>query len=323
MITRRLALAAPALLPAAPLRAQAWPGGQTVSLVMPYSPGGSTDVLGRILTQGLAERLGGTFILEHRPGATTTLGARHVARARPDGLTLLLGTVATFTLAPFAVRNIGYDPVADFEHLTMLAETGFVLVAHPRTPSVPALVEAARARPGALSYATWGVGSTAHVLMLDFCRRTGTEMLHVPFNGSPPALTETIAGRTDAMFSVVAPARAQIEAGRLAGLAVPGPARLAALPQVPTVEEVGAGLAGMRSAGWFSLQAPAGTPPAILARLTEAAVASFRTPEALQRLAEMGFHETPPGPAPLRARIAEELALHRDLLARAGVRPEG
>jgi tripartite-type tricarboxylate transporter receptor subunit TctC len=323
MITRRAALAAPALLLAPGGRAQSWPGGQTVSVIMPYSPGGSTDVLGRILTQGLSERLGGTFIMEHRPGATTTLGARHVARARPDGLTLLLGTVATFTLAPFAIRSIGYDPVADFEHLTMLAETGFVLVAHPRTPSVPALIEAARARPGQLAYASWGVGSTAHVLMLDFCRRTGTEMLHVPFNGSPPALTETIAGRTDAIMSVVAPARAQVEAGRLAGLAIPAAERLEALPNIPTVEEVGLGLQGLRSAGWFSLQAPSGTPAAITERLAAAAIESFRTPEALRRLAEMGFLATPPGPEPLRARIAEEMALHRDLLTRAGVTPEG
>jgi tripartite-type tricarboxylate transporter receptor subunit TctC len=321
MPMRRALLAAPALL-AFPASAQpAWPGGQPVSVVMPYSPGGSTDVLGRILTQGLAERLGATFVMEHRPGATTSLGARHVAAARPDGYTLLLGTVATFTLAPFSVRNVGYDPLTGFEHLTMLAETGFVLVAHPRTPTLPALLAAARARPGQLAYATWGVGSTSHLIMLNLQRLTGTEMLHVPFNGSPPGLTETIAGRTDAMMSVIAPARPQIEGGRLAALAVPGTARQPSLPDVPSTAELG--LPGMSSPGWFSLQAPAGTPSAITARLARAAAESFRTPAALGQLAQLGFAETPAGPEALRARLREDYALHRDLLARAGVQPEG
>ncbi len=323
MITRRAALAAPALLPALAAQAQPWPGTQPVSVVMPYSPGGSTDVLGRILTQGLAERLGGTFVMDHRPGATTTLGARHVARARPDGLTLFIGTVASFTLAPFAIRAIGYDPLSDFAHLTMLAETGFVLVAHPRTPTLPALLEAARARPGQLSYATWGVGSSSHVMMLDLQRRAAVEMLHVPFNGSPPGLTETMAGRVDCMMSVVAPARPQVESGRLSALVVPGAARVEALPGVPTVEEAGPPLAGLRSAGWFSLQAPAGTPQPIQDRLAEAAAASFRTPQALGLLAQNGFLPTPAGPAALRARITEELSLHRDLMSRAGIVPEG
>lgn len=325
MTTRRALLAAPALL-AGPAWAQggaSWPGTQPASVVMPYSAGGSTDVLGRILVQGLAERLGGTFIMEHRPGATTTLGARHVARARPDGFTLFLGTVVSFTMAPFAFRNLGYDPFSDFAHLTQLAETAFALVAHPRTPDMASLVAAAKARPGQLSYATWGVGSSSHLMMLEFQRRTGTEMLHVPFNGSPPGLTETMAGRVDCMMTVVAPARPQVEAGRLAALGIPAGERIEALPQTPTMDELGAPLAGMRSAGWFSLQAPAGTPQPIQDRLTEAAVASFRTPAALAQLTQLGFVQTPAGPAPLRARIAEEYALHRELARRAGIEPEG
>lgn len=319
-IHRRTLLAAPTLL-ALPARAQSWPGGQTVAVVMPYSPGGSTDVLGRILVQGLAERLGGTFILDHKPGASTTLAARHVAAARPDGLTLLLGTVVTFTMAPFSIRQPGYDPFTGFEHLTLLAETGFVLVAHPRTPSLAALVAAARARPGELAYATWGVGSSSHLMMLQLMQRTGTRMLHVPFNGSPPGLTETIAGRTDAMMSVIAPARPQVEAGRLAALAVAGAARQAAMPAVPTTEELG--VPGIRPPGWFSLQAPAATPAPITARLARAAAESFRTPAAEAQLAQLGFGATPAGPEALMARLREDYALHRELLAQAGVQAEG
>lgn len=317
---RRALLATPGLL-ALPARAQSWPGGQTVSIAMPYSPGGSTDVLGRILVQGLAERLGGNFILDHKPGASTTLAGRHVAAARPDGLTLLLGTVVTFTMAPFSLRQIGYDPFSSFEHLTLLAETGFVLVAHPRTPTLPALIEAARARPGRLAYATWGVGSSSHLMMLELMQRTGTDMLHVPFNGSPPGLTETMAGRVDAMMSVIAPARPQVEAGRLTALAVAGAARQPSMPTVPSTEEMG--VPGIRPPGWFSLQAPAGTPAAITRRLAQAAAESFATPAAQAQLVQLGFAGTPMGPDALISRIREDYALHRDLLARAGVQPEG
>jgi tripartite-type tricarboxylate transporter receptor subunit TctC len=224
-------------------------------------------------------------------------------------------------MAPFALRNIGYDPFNDFVHITMLAETGFVLVAHPRTPTLPALVEAARARPNQLAYATWGVGSSSHVMMLNLLRLTGTEMLHVPFNGSPPGLTETIAGRTDAMMSVIAPARPQIEGGRLAALAVPGMSRQSSLPAVPSTAELG--LEGMRSPGWFSLQAPAGTPASITDRIAGAAAESFRTPAARAQLAQLGFSETPAGPEALQARMRQEYALHQDLLAKAGIQPEG
>ncbi|HZH45407.1 MAG TPA: tripartite tricarboxylate transporter substrate-binding protein, partial [Roseococcus sp.] len=145
MPMRRTLLATPLLL-AAPALAQT--GSQATAVVMPYSPGGSTDVLGRILTQGLAERLGGTFVMEHRPGASTALAARHVARAKPDGLTLLLGTIATFTLTPLAFRAPGYDPITDFAHVTTLCETLSLLVAPPRWSSLGELLAAAKQRPG-------------------------------------------------------------------------------------------------------------------------------------------------------------------------------
>src|SRR5919199_6657254 len=166
---RRALLAAGATL-AAPRLAGAqssWPAGQTVAVVVPYAPGGASDVVGRLVTQGLQERLGGTFVMDHKPGASTSLAARHVARARPDGTTLLLGTIATFTLTPLAFRNPGYDPIADFAHVTMVCETLSLLVSHPRWSSLAELIAAAKQRPGALSFATWGVGTTAHLPMLD------------------------------------------------------------------------------------------------------------------------------------------------------------
>jgi tripartite-type tricarboxylate transporter receptor subunit TctC len=321
-----LTAAAAATLPALPSpalaqgAAAAWPGGQTVAVVVPYAPGGASDVVGRLLTMGLQERLGGTFVMDHRPGASTGLAARHVARAKPDGLTLLLGTIATFTLTPLAFRNPGYDPVADFAHVTMLCETLSLLVAPPRWSNLSELLAAAKRRPGALSYASWGVGTTAHLPMVDLCGRAGVEMLHVPYNGAPPALTDTIAGRTDCMFALLAACKPHLEAGRLRGLAQPTPARPAALPDVPTFAE--AGFPDFLYTGWYSLQAPPGTPEPILERLSDAAVDTFKDPRTRELMASQGIARAPGGRAALLARIERELPLHRELMQKAGMVPE-
>jgi tripartite-type tricarboxylate transporter receptor subunit TctC len=304
-----------------PARAQgAWPAGQTVAVAIPYAPGGASDVVGRLLTTGLQERLGGTFVMEHRPGASTGIAARHVARARPDGLTLLLGTIATFTLTPLAFRNPGYDPIADFAHITMLCETLSLLVAPPRWSSLAELLAAAKAQPGRLSYASWGVGTTAHLPMVDLCGRAGVEMVHVPYNGAPAALTDTIAGRTDCMFALLAACKPHLEAGRLRGLAQPTAARPAALPDVPTFAE--AGFPDFLYTGWYSLQAPPGTPEPILARLSDAAIESFKDPRSREIMASQGIARAPGGKAALLARIDRELTLHRELMRKAGMVPE-
>jgi tripartite-type tricarboxylate transporter receptor subunit TctC len=280
---RRALLAAAALTPplAAPRPARAqggagpWPGGQTVSVIIPYAPGGASDVVGRLLTMGLQERLGGAFVMEHRPGASTGLAARHVARAKPDGQTLLLGTIATFTLTPLAFRAPGYDPVSDFAHVTMLCETLSLLVAPPRWNGLGELLAAAKQRPGALSYASWGVGTTAHLPMVDLCGRAGVEMLHVPYNGAPPALTDTIAGRTDCMFALLAACKPHLEAGRLRGLG--GAHRRPPRRARRRAHLRRAGLPDFVYTGWYSLQAPPGTPEPILDRLSEAASRPSRT----------------------------------------------
>lgn len=312
-------LAAPAV-PRGARADAAYPGGQTVSIVLPYAPGGAPDVLAQVLTQGLSARLGGTFVMEHKPGASTTLAARHVARAKPDGNTLLMGTVVTFTTAPYALREPGYDAVKDFAHITMISDTQFLLVAHPRWRSLEEVLAAARQRPGQLSFATWGVGTTAHLMMVDLMARTGTELLHVPYSGSPPALTDTIAGRADLMFSTFAPARPHVEAGRLKALAIPSPARSPVLPDVPTMDELGQ--KEFVSSGWFTLSAPAGTPPAILSRLEKAATEAFAAPEARARLDSLGLVPARPGPEALMERLTREAALNQRLIKAAGIKPE-
>src|SRR5919112_3779510 len=198
ILSRRRAIvgaaAAGVALPS-PARAQGkgpdgWPQGRSISLVIPFTPGGGTDVVARILQEGFGETFGGNFVMEHKPGATTTVGARYVARARPDGGALLVGSNSALSQAPFAYRNLGYDPLGDFTFISLLYASAYLLVAHPRWTSFQQVIEAAKREPGKLSYGTWGVGSTAHLLMLEMNERTGTRMLHVPFGGPAPALTE-------------------------------------------------------------------------------------------------------------------------------------
>lgn len=310
----------PLLAPGLARTEAAWPAGQTIALVVPYAPGGASDVVARLVTQGLSERLGATVVMDHKPGASTTLAARYVARAKPDGLTLYLGTIASFTLAPLAFKAPGYDPLADFAHISMVCETIQLLVANPRWQGLPALLEAARARPGALSYATWGVGTTAHLPMLDLLARTGTDMLHVPYNGSPPAMTDTIAGRTDCMFALLAACKGHLEGGRLRPLAVPTATRPAPLPEVPTFAELG--IPDFLYAGWYGVQAPAGTPEPIQARIGAALAASFADPKVQAFMAGQGLGPSLMGREAAVARITHELALNKLLLAKAGVVPE-
>jgi tripartite-type tricarboxylate transporter receptor subunit TctC len=317
---RRVLLVGTATLTAPGLRAQgAWPGSGTVAVVIPYAAGGASDVVGRLVTQGLQEKLGGSFVMDHKPGASTSIAARHVARARPDGMTLLLGTIATFTLTPLAMRNPGYDPLADFTHVTQVCETLSLLVAHPRWNSLEELLAAAKARPDAISYATWGVGTTAHLPMLDLGVRAGVSMLHVPYNGAPPALTDTIAGRTDCMFALLAASKGHLEAGRVRPLAVPTTTRAPQLPDVPTFVEKG--FAGFTWGGWYSVQAPPGTPAPVIERLNQALTEIFANPRTIEFMATQGLAPAPMGAPALRARIERELPLHRGLMQRAGLEP--
>ncbi|SDC50619.1 Bug family tripartite tricarboxylate transporter substrate binding protein [Belnapia rosea] len=320
-IGRRGVIAAAGGVLAAPALAQApWPAGQTVAVVIPYAPGGASDVIGRLVTQVLSEKLGGTFVMDHKPGASTSLAARIVARAKPDGMTLLLGTIATFTLTPLALRNPGYDPLADFIHITQVCETLSVLVAHPRWGSFEALMAAAKARPDALSYATWGVGTTAHLPMLDLLGRVGAEMLHVPYNGSPPALTDTIAGRTDCMFALYAACKGHLEEGRVKGLAQPTPERPAAIANVPTFAELG--IPDFVYTGWYGVQAPVGTPRAITDRIERALTEGLADPRIQAFMATQGIAPSAMGNAAAVARIERELPSNRRLMQRAGLNPE-
>jgi tripartite-type tricarboxylate transporter receptor subunit TctC len=300
--------------------AQAIAGGKPVAIILPYGPSGGQEVLSRILIDAFTERFGGTFVTDHRPGAGTTLAARYVARSRPDGTTLFLATNVTFAQAQFAFRNPGYDPDADFAHISLLAEALYFMAAHPRWESLEALVAEARRRPGQLAYTSWGIGSVAHLLGVDLCRREGIDMIHVPFNGSPPALMEVVAGRADVIFSTLSTCLPHVEANRLRALATPSPQRIPAFPEVKTMVELG--YQDFVTLPWFSLSAPANTPPALLAEIEEATIAALGTETARRKLAELGLVPAAQGSAAMRARIVRERAINKNLMTQAGVEPQ-
>jgi tripartite-type tricarboxylate transporter receptor subunit TctC len=274
----------------------------------------------RILQEGFGETFSGTFVMEHKPGASTTVGARFVARARPDGGTLLVGSNSALSQAPFAYRNLGYDPLGDFTFISLLYASAYLLVAHPRWGIFAQVIEAARRQPGKLSYGTWGVGSTAHMLMLELCERTGVEMLHVPFGGPAPALTEILAGRVDLMFTTFAPARGHVLEGRLNALGAPHEQRLAAVPRVPTTGELG--LPELLVSAWWCLAGPAGLPASLATALEQAVRGAIVRPQARRLAEEFGLLPLPLGPEAMRARITRDLALNEVLMRKAGITPE-
>jgi tripartite-type tricarboxylate transporter receptor subunit TctC len=301
-------------------RAQGIAGGRTVTIVLPYSPSPGQEVVSRILIDAFSPRFGGNFVNDYRPGAGTTVSARYVARARPDGSTLFLATNVTFTMAQFAYRNPGYDPDTDFAHISLLAEALYFMAANPKWESVAAMVVEAKRRPGELTYTSWGVGSVAHLLGVDFCRRAGIEMLHVPFNGAPQALIEILAGRADVIFSTMAASLPHVQAGRLRALATPSPQRMPAFPELPTMIELG--FTDFVMLPWYSLSAPAGTPAPILAALEEATIAAYSKVEVAVKLAEHGLIPSAHGGDVMRTRIASDRARNLELMRIAGIKPE-
>lgn len=320
---RRVLLAAglaPLLAPRLSRAQSAYPGNRTVSLVIPYAAGGIPDVFGNAITQGLQERLGGTFIMDHKPGASTTLGTRQVARARPDGSTLVFAGNGTFTITPYVLRNAGYDSSKDFTWLGMTGSAVYLFVAHPRWESLDALIAAAKRRPGEISYATWGVGSSAHLGTFDLARRSGIELIHVPYNGTAAALTDVSTGRVDFMLSTLAPARPHMDGGRVKALGIATAQRFRPLPDLPTVAEQG--FPGYVVPNWTGVAAPAGLPEPIAGALDAAIAATFSNERLLQRLEPLGISAWPTGARAMLEQVAKDLAENADLVRRAGITPE-
>jgi tripartite-type tricarboxylate transporter receptor subunit TctC len=272
------ALAAPAAL------AQPWPA-RPLRLVVPYPTGGNADLLGRAIGSRLAEALGQPVIVENRGGAAGAIGAAAVAKAAPDGLTLLLGDIATHAINPLASPTLSYDPVRDFVPVARLTSVSLLVVAHPSLPATdPAsLLALARSRPGRLTYASGGAGSPSHLAMEMLKAATGTFMLHVPYKGSGPALTDLAGGQTDLMIDGAA--ASFVKAGRLKLLGVTGD-RSPAFPDAPPLS---ASVPGFRFESWHGLFAPAGTPADVVARLEAEVARALADPALAKRFLDLGI----------------------------------
>lgn len=290
------AMAAFAALAAAPLTAaaQAWPS-KPVRIVVPFPPAGTTDILARALAPELQKAFGQPFVVENKPGAGGNIGAAEVAKAAPDGHTLLMGTVGTHAINPALYTKMPYDHVKDFVPITLVAGVPNVLVVNPALAqrhgiaSVADLARHARANPGKLTFASSGNGTSIHLAGELFKVLTGTQMVHSPYKGSGPALIDLMGGNVDLMFDNLPSSMPHIRSGRLLALAVTSATRSSALPDVPTVAEAGgAALASFEASSWFGLLAPAGTPTDIVNRIQQETAKALATAAMRERLQAQG-----------------------------------
>ncbi|HEY9238989.1 MAG TPA: tripartite tricarboxylate transporter substrate binding protein [Burkholderiaceae bacterium] len=286
---RLLAAAGAALCLAAPVfaQAQAYPT-KPVKLVVPYPPGGPTDIVARLVAQKLSDAMGQQFIVDNRPGAGGNPGAELVARSTADGYTLVVATTA-HAINPSLFKNLGYSLSKDFAPVSQLTSGPLVIVANPQLPAknVAELIALAKAKPGELNFASSGNGQSTHLSAELFAAMAGVKMNHIPYKGSAPALTDTMGGQTQLMFDTMLSAMPHVKAGKLKALAVTSAARSPVAPDVPTVAE--SGLPGYEAIAWNGLLAPAGTPPEVLARLSAELKKVLAAPDVKERFEAQGF----------------------------------
>lgn len=267
--------------------AQGYPS-KPVRMVVPFPPGGTTDILARAVGQKLSEAWNQQVIIDNRPGAGGNIGTDIVAKAPADGYTLLMGTVGTQAINASLYAKLPYDPVKDFAPVTLVASVPNVLVVNATIPakSVKELIALAKAKPGQLTFASSGNGTSIHLSGELFKTMTGTFMLHIPYKGSAPALTDLMGGQTNMMFDNLPSSMPHIKSGMLRALAVTSAKRSPALPDVPTIAE--AGVPGYEASSWFGVLAPAGTPKEIVARLNADIVKVLAAPDIKERLSAQG-----------------------------------
>jgi len=320
MLTRRSLLAASAAI-AVPAQAQAWPT-KPIKLVVPYAPGGTTDVVGRVTAEYLGRQLGQNVVVENRPGKGATIGTAQVAKATPDGYTLVMSNVAAMAVSPALYGDLDYDPVRDFVHITLASLNPSVLVVNPAFPAqtLADYVAWARANPDKLAYATSGPGSSNHILGVMTAQATGTRLVHVPYRGAGPAMQDTIAGIVPSMFDSLPSAAPHIKAGKVRALAVSGEKRSASFPDVPTMKE--SGYPVLISYSWFGLSAPARTPAPIVERIAREMQVVLKLPEVVKRWEEIGAESSGKTPAEYGAFVKAELEKWTPVVKASGAKPE-
>ncbi len=312
---RRGLLLAPLLLPGF-ARAQSWPD-KPLRVIVPYAPGGSSDVLARLLQPGLQQLLGQPIVIDNRPGAGSMLGTEAAARSAPDGFSFLLADMP-HTIVPAVQQRLPYDPVADFAPVTVLGVAAFLLFAHPSVPAADAvqLAALARAQPDRLAFSSGGNGSASHLMGELFQREAGVRLTHVPYRGAGPAMQDLAAGQVQLSFTTLATAAPLLQSGQVKALGAMSAARLPTLPGVATMQEQGLPLVVEH---WWGLLAPARTPEAVVQRFAAVLAELLRQPDLAPRLAQLGVTPQAEGPAAFATRITTDLARWQRVVRDAGI----
>lgn len=318
---RWLAVSALALAPALVL-AQANPN-KPIRLIIPFPPGGTTDIVGRVVADQLGKQLGQPVIVENRGGGGGAIGATEVAKANPDGYTIGMATVSTMAVNPACNPKLAYDAAKDFKPITNLAAVPNVVVVNPgkvASKDMSEFVALLKSKPGKLSFATSGTCGIGHMMGELFKTTSGTYILHIPYRGAGPALNDVLAGQVEILFDNLPSSLPHLQSGKLRALAVAAPQRVDVLPNVPTFAELK--MVPVNDMAWYGLIAPAGTPDAVIARLHDAAVKALATPEVRDKLRAQGAQPVGNTPAQFGAQMDAERAKMIDLVKRQGIKLE-
>jgi tripartite-type tricarboxylate transporter receptor subunit TctC len=291
-----------------------------VTLIVPFAPGGTTDIVGRILAEHLSRQLGQPVVVENRGGAGGAIGAAAIAKAAPDGYTLGIATVSTHAVNPACQEKLAYDPIKDFAAVSNIASSPNMLAVNAKFPSeYSQFIKEVKSHPGKYSFASSGVCGLAHMMGEQFKVSTSTDILHVPYKGMGPAINDVLGGQVQMLFDNVPSSLPHVKAGKLKAVAVAWNKRLDSMPDVPTFAELG--LKEVNDPAWYGLVAPANTPPEIVSALNTAVVKALATPEAKERLAAVGTEPVGNSPEQYAGQIASELKKVKAIVAKQGITP--
>jgi tripartite-type tricarboxylate transporter receptor subunit TctC len=296
-----------------------WPS-KAVRFIVPFPPGGSTDIVGRVIAEKLRESLGQPFVVDNKAGAGGTIGSDIAAQAAPDGYTMLIGTSSTHAIAPGLYSRLAYDPSRDFEPVSLIGAATVMLVTHPSVPakSVQELIALAKAEPTRLTFASSGNGGVSHLIGEYFKSSAGIEMLHVPYKGDTPMITDLISGQVSLAFGTAVAFLPHVQKGALQALAVTNAKPSPIAPDLPTIAD--SGLPGFEALQWFGILVPAGTPAPIVERLNSEIVKILQMPDVRERFQAMGIEIVGNTPEQFAAFMKDEAAKWQEVVARAGVK---